>query len=86
MLALEAMTLLDRLAWQRLRLYSCRISTLYERCDLRSVVKTIAEACGELSAAYFAAAKDALYCDFKASSLRSNKIAIIELALCLAAK
>ncbi|MFP3039188.1 MAG: hypothetical protein ACKESB_00450 [Candidatus Hodgkinia cicadicola] len=27
--------------------------------------------------------KDALYCDFKASSLRSNKIVVIELALAL---
>ncbi|MFP3038073.1 MAG: hypothetical protein ACKERG_00570 [Candidatus Hodgkinia cicadicola] len=84
-LACEVMTSLDRLVWQRLRLYSCRIVTLYSRCNLHAVIRTIAEACGELSATYFFAAKDALYCDFKASSLRANKITVIGLALSLAA-
>ncbi|MFP3039126.1 MAG: class I tRNA ligase family protein [Candidatus Hodgkinia cicadicola] len=79
----EVMTSLDRWVWQRLRLSACRIATLYSHCDVRSVIRKIAEACDELSATYFSTAKDALYCDFKASCLRSNKIVVIELALTL---
>ncbi|MFP3038264.1 MAG: class I tRNA ligase family protein [Candidatus Hodgkinia cicadicola] len=79
----EVMTSLDRWAWQRLWLCANRIATLYLRCNLRAVIRKIAEACGELSAVYFSTAKDALYCDFKTSCLRSNKIAVIELALTL---
>ncbi|MFP3039439.1 MAG: class I tRNA ligase family protein [Candidatus Hodgkinia cicadicola] len=79
----EVMTPLDRWVLQRLRLSAYRIATLYSHSNLRAVIGKIAEACGELSAAYFSTAKDALYCDFKASSLRSNKIVIVELALAL---
>ncbi|MFP3038538.1 MAG: class I tRNA ligase family protein [Candidatus Hodgkinia cicadicola] len=79
----EVMTSLDRWVWQRLRLCACRIATLYSHCNLRAVIRKIEEACSELSATYFSTAKDALYCDFKASGLRSNKIAVVGLALAL---